>query len=83
MAKSAAERKRDQRQRDKQSEEERLSRLLSRTIKLDLFKATDYALIRGMTRMGIDEPQHFLTRLIHAADNLSDDELASFVDTFN
>ena len=64
MAKTAAERKRDQRQRDKQSEEERLSRLLSRTIKLDLFKATDYALIRGMTRMGIDEPQDYISRLM-------------------
>ena len=83
MAKTATERKREQRERDKQSEEDRLSRLLSRTIKLDLFKATDMALIRGMVRMGIEEPQDFLTRLIHAADNLSDDELASFVDTFN
>ena len=75
MAKSAAERKRDQRQRDKQSEEERLSRLLSRTIKLDLFKATDYALIRGMTRMGIDEPQDYISRLIHNADLLTDNGL--------
>ena len=75
MAKTAAERKRDQRQRDKQSEEERLSRLLSRTIKLDLFKATDYALIRGMTRMGIDEPQDYISRLIHNADQLTDNGL--------
>lgn len=75
MAKSPAERKRDQRQRDKQSEEERLSRLLSRTIKLDLFKATDMALIRGMTRAGIDEPQDYITRLIHNADLLTDADL--------
>lgn len=75
MAKSPAERKRDQRQRDKQSEEERLSRLLSRSIKLDLFKATDYALIRGMTRMGIDEPQDYISRLIHNADLLNDNGL--------
>ena len=83
MAKSPAERKREQRERDKKTEDERLALLLSRSIKLDLFKATDMALIRGMVRMGIEEPQDFLTRLIHAADNLSDDELASFVDTFN
>ena len=75
MAKSPAERKRDQRQRDKQSEEERLSRLLSRSIKLDLFKATDYALIRGMARMGIDEPQDYISRLIHNADLLNDNGL--------
>ena len=75
MAKSPAERKRDQRQRDKQSEEERLSRLLSRTIKLDLFKATDMALIRGMVRMGIDEPQDYISRLIHNADLLNDNGL--------
>lgn len=75
MAKSPAERKRDQRQRDKQSEEERLAALLSRTIKLDLFRATDMALIRGMTRMGIDEPQDYITRLIHNADMLNDNGL--------
>lgn len=75
MAKSPAERKREQRQRDKQSEEERLSRLLSRTIKLDLFKATDYALIRGMARMGIEEPQDYISRLIHNADLLNDNGL--------
>ena len=75
MAKSPAERKRDQRQRDKQSEEERLSRLLSRSIKLDLFKATDMALIRGMVRMGIDEPQDYISRLIHNADLLNDNGL--------
>jgi len=74
-AKTPAERKREQRERDKQSEEERLSRLLSRSIKLDLFKATDMALIRGMARMGIDEPQDYISRLIHNADLLNDNGL--------
>ena len=74
-AKTPAERKREQRERDKQSEEERLSRLLSRSIKLDLFKATDMALIRSMARMGIDEPQDYISRLIHNADLLSDNGL--------
>jgi hypothetical protein len=75
MAKTATERKREQRERDKQSEEERLSRLLSRSIKLDLFKSTDMALIRGMARMGIDEPQDYISRLIHNADLLNDNGL--------
>lgn len=75
MAKTATGRKREQRERDKQSEEERLSRLLSRSIKLDLFKATDMALIRSMARMGIDEPQDYISRLIHNADLLSDNGL--------
>lgn len=72
MAKSANERKREQRERDKQTEEERLARLLSRRISLDLFKATDLALIRCMARTGIDEPQDLITRLIHNADKLTD-----------
>lgn len=52
------------------------ARLLSRTIKVDLFKATDYALIRGMTRAGIDEPQDYISRLIHGADRLDDKALS-------
>ena len=75
MAKTATERKREQRERDKKTEAERLALLLSRSIKLDLFKATDYALIRGMTRMGIDEPQDYISRLIHNADLLNDNGL--------
>ena len=41
MAKDATQRKREQRERDKQTEEQRLARLLARSIKVDLFKATD------------------------------------------
>ncbi|WP_324731018.1 hypothetical protein [Pseudomonas paeninsulae] len=76
MAKSDAERKREERERKKLTEEERLSRLLSRTIKLDLFKRTDAALIRCMDRAGIDEPQDLITRLIHNADQMTDNGLA-------
>lgn len=72
---TSAERMREKRERDKLKEEERLARLLSRTIKLDLFKATDMALIRGMARMGIDEPQDYISRLIHNADLLNDNGL--------
>ena len=76
MAKSAALRKQEQRERDKLTEQERLSRLLSRTIELQLFKRTDMALIRLMARAQIDEPQDLITRLIHGADRLHDSDLA-------
>jgi len=76
MAKTATERKREQRERDKMEEQERLSRLLSRKIKLDLYKATDAALLRIMERTGIDEEQDIITRLIHCADLLDDEWLA-------
>ena len=75
MAKSAKERKREQRDRDKKTEAERLALLLSRSIKLDLFKATDIALIRGITRKSINEPQDYIGRLIHNADLLNDNDL--------
>lgn len=54
-AKSATERKREERARKKMSEEERLARLLARTIKLDLYKSTDMALIRCMARAFMTE----------------------------
>lgn len=72
MAKTAAVRQAEKRERDKLTEDERLARLLSRTISLDLFKSTDYALIRCMARTGIDEPQDLISRLIHGADQLSE-----------
>jgi hypothetical protein len=75
-AKSATERKREQRERDKLAEEERLARLLSRKIKIDLYKATDAALLRIMARTGIEEEQDIITRLIHCADLLDDAWLA-------
>lgn len=78
-AKTAAERKREQRQRDKLAEEYRLARLLARTIKLDLYKATDMELIRVMVRAGIEEPQDMLTRLIHGAGRLGDAALEELV----
>lgn len=78
-AKTAAERKREQRQRDKLREEERIARLLARRITLDIYKGTDYALIRAMVRVGIDDPHDIITRLIHGADRLGDAELAALV----
>lgn len=78
-AKTAAERKRKERERKKLKEEERLARLLSRRITLDLFKGTDAKLIRSMERAGIEEPQDLITRLIHGADRLSDEALAELI----
>lgn len=58
-AKTPAERKREQRQRDKLAEEERLSRLLSRSIKVDLYRATDMALIPAKPpRRAAPAPHH-------------------------
>lgn len=78
-AKTDAERKREQRARDKLREEERQARLLARTLKLDLYKGTDMALIRVMVRAEIDEPHDLITRLIHGADRLSEDDLNSLI----
>lgn len=72
MAMSALERKRKERELAKLSEADRLARLLARTIKLDLYKATDAALVRIMERAGITEPQDMISRLIHGADRLDD-----------
>ena len=79
MAKTATERKREQRERDKKTEAERLALLLSRSIKLDLFKATDAKLIEVMDRLDIEEPQDLITRLIHGAHRLDDESLNELV----
>jgi hypothetical protein len=76
-AKSAAQRKAEQRERDRLSEEERLARLLSRRITLDLFKGTDACLVQIMERIGVDEPQDAITRLIHGCAKLDDEALSS------
>ena len=79
MAKSAKERKRDQRARDKLKQEQREALLLSRRITLDLYHATDERLLRTMQRAGIEEEQDLVTRLIHAADRLDDEALQELV----
>ena len=72
--KTAAERQRDKRQRDKLSEEERLTKLLAKTIKLQLFHSTNTALEQLMLEIGIDEPQDVITRLIHGARHLTPEQ---------
>lgn len=78
-AKTAAQRKAEQRERDKMTEEQRLARLLSRRITTDLFKGTDAILIRDMARAGIHEEQDYLTRLIHGAGRLDDEALLELI----
>ncbi len=78
-AKTSTERMREKRERDKLDEEERLARLLSRTIKLDLFKSTDAKLIEVMDRADIDEPQDLITRLIHGASRLASEDLQELI----
>ena len=72
--KTAAERMREKRARDKLSEEERLKVLLAKTIKLQLFHSTNEALDQLLTETGIDEPQDVITRLIHGAQHLTQEQ---------
>ena len=76
MALSPAERKRNERERAKLNEDERLARLLARTIRIDLYHFTDGKLREIMAALDIDEPQDMVTRLIHCAHMLDRDELA-------
>lgn len=79
MAKSPAQRKAEQRARDKLKKEQREALLLSRRITLDLYHATDERLLRTMQRVDIEEEQDLVTRLIHAADRLDDAALQELV----
>lgn len=79
MAKTPAERKRDQRERDKLKEDERLARLLSRSIVTQLYHNDDAALKRVMARTGIDEEQDLISRFIRGADRMNDEQLSVFI----
>lgn len=79
MAKTPAQRKKEQRERDKLSAEEREARLLSRRIVTDLYHNTDNALRRVMLRTEIEEEQDLISRLIHGADRLTDTQLAALI----
>lgn len=80
MAKTAKERKEEQRARDKLTEEDRLARLLARSIKIDLFHFTDAKLREIMTALDIDEPQDMVTRLIHCAHMMDRETLSRLTD---
>lgn len=79
MAKTPAQRKQEQRERDKLAAEERLAKLLSRRIVTDLYHNTDNALKRLMARSEIDEEQDMISRLIHGADRITDEQLSALI----
>lgn len=81
MAKTAAQRQQEKRDRDKQTESERLSRLLSRRISLDLYHNDDARLKSLMSRLDITEEQDVVSRLIWAADRMSDEMLKEHICT--
>lgn len=79
MAKTPAQRKRDQRERDKLTEEERQAKLLSRKIVTELYHNDDAALKRVMQRAEIEEEQDLISRLIRGADRMTDEKLADHI----
>ena len=79
MAKSAAERKRDQRDRDKLSAKEKEALLLSRKIVTALYHNDDAALKRTMARTGINEEQDLISRFIRDADRMTDKQLVELI----
>jgi len=79
MAKSATDRKREQRVRDKLSAKEKEALLLSRKIVTALYHNDDAALKRTMARTGIDEEQDLISRFIRGADRMTDHQLVEFI----
>ncbi len=73
MAKTPAQRKKEQRERDKLSAAEREARLLSRQLVTKLYHNDDAALKRIMARARIEEEQDMISRLIRGADRIDDD----------
>lgn len=68
MAKSAAKRKQEQRERETLAEEERLAKLLAYRLTLDVFKGSAALLDQHVERAGLDgdDARHdVLTRFIH------------------
>ena len=79
MAKSATERKREQRVRDKLSEKEKEALLLSRKIVTALYHSDDAALKRTMARTGVNDEQDLISRFIRGADRMTDEQLAEHI----
>ncbi|ONM43120.1 hypothetical protein BXT89_14295 [Halopseudomonas pachastrellae] len=79
MAKSAKERKREQRAREKLKAEERRARLLAYSLKVDVYQGTADNIERIKQVTGIDEVQDLLTRAIHNISRLDDDALRAFL----
>lgn len=79
MAKNPAERKRDQRERDKMTQAEKEAALLSRQIVTKLYHSDDAALKRVMARTEIGEEQDLISRFIRGADRMTDEQLADHI----
>lgn len=73
-AKTPAQRMREMRARNKLKEDERLKDLLAKTIKLQLYHATNEQLERIMLEHDIDEPQDVISRLIAGYSQLTEDQ---------
>lgn len=74
-AKSATERKQDQREREALAEEERLAKLLAYKLTLDVFKGTALVLDQSVTAAGLkgeDARHDLITRYIHNAPRLAE-----------
>lgn len=78
-AKTAAERKREQRERDKLREDERQARLLAYRLQVDVYHATAERLENIMATCDIEERQDAVSRMIHNCARLSDDKLREFL----
>ncbi len=73
-AKTPAQRMREMRARNKLKEDERLKKLLAKTIKLQMYHATNEQLDRIMLEQDIDEPQDVISRLISGYSLLTEDQ---------
>lgn len=71
-AKTPAQRMREMRARNKLKEDERLKKLLAKTIKLQLYHATNEQLERIMREQDIEEPQDVISRLIAGYSQLTE-----------
>lgn len=79
MAKTATERKRDQRERDKLKAEERRARLLAYSLTVEVYQGTADHIERIKQVTGIDEVHDLLTRAIHNISRLDDAALRDFL----
>ncbi len=78
-AKTAKERKQEQRERDKLREAERQARLLAYRLQVDVYHSTADHLTRIMFVCELEERQDALTRMIHNTSRLTDDQLREFL----
>ena len=73
-AKTPAQRMREMRARNKLKEDERLEALLAKTIKLQLYHATNEQLEHIIQEQDIEEPQDVISRLIAGYSQLTEDQ---------